>query len=1148
MKTCQQCGKSLDAAVGHDLCPECMLKVGLGTGSDTKASPVRPGAAPDLAEIAKHFPQLEILELLGAGGMGTLYKARQKQLDRVIALKILPPESGRDPSFAERFLREARALAKLNHPNIVTVFEFGEIDGLFFLIMEYVDGANLRQMERAGQLKPAEALAIVPKICDALQYAHDEGVVHRDIKPENILVDKKGRVKLVDFGLAKLLGKSQVDFSLTGTHQAMGTLHYMAPEQMEKPLTVDHRADIYSLGVVFYELLTGELPVGRFAPPSQKYHLDVRLDEVVLRSMERNVEHRYQQASEVKTDVENITQGKPSPASSEQQRRHTMFVATAAAAAVLLVVGLLAVGNRFFGKPVPVSPPATPAVSQARTEPPAAAMAQTMFTWTTNNGAITITKYTGPGGAVTIPSTLNGLPVTSIGSGTFGECTNTTSVTIPASVTSLGANSLSLHGRDRRSSLLSIVVDAANPAYCSTSDGVVFNKDKTCLVSYPGAKAGDYVIPQGVTLIGEFAFDGCQDLTRVTIPNSVTNIGGEAFRRCIRLTHVAIPASVKSIGTNPFAGCDRLTALTVDAANPAYVSSADGVLFDKQKTCLISYPSGKKDGSYVIPDSVTNIGACAFVLCTNLTNVAIPNRVTSLGDCAFYDCSRLAQITIPNSIISLGQCVFVGCRGLTNVTIPNSIVSISYATFFGCANLTNVTIPSSVTNIGFQAFFGCSGLTTVTIPASVTTIEGGVFNSCTNLTNAYFEGNAPGGGPDGSVFANSSKATIYYRAGTTGWGKEFGGRPTAVRTDVTTNDSPAALAPLPFTYTNHNGAITLSKYTGPGGDVTIPSAINGLPVTSIGDEAFIHRGDLTSVTIPNSVTNIGGTSFFHCPGLTNVTIPASVISIGGQAFNYCSRLTSIAIPKSVTSLGPFVACHSLKSIVVDTENPAYCSSADGVLFNKDKSCLVSCPSGMDGSYMIPDTVKSIRWGAFQECINLTGVTIPNSVTNIDNGAFSGCAKLTKVTIPASVVTIGINPFFGSWSSSELASIIVEAANPAYSSEGGVLFNKEKTCLISYPCGKAGSYEIPNGVTKIGQNAFHGCHRLPSVTLPESVTSISSEAFSWCNGLTAIYFKGNAPWLDGDVFQETKKATIYYQPGTTGWGKECGGRPTAVWNR
>jgi len=190
-------------------------------------------------------------------------------------------------------------MAIMNHPHIVTVHDFGQTEeGLYYFIMEFVDGTDLRQVIQAGELKPSEALAIVPQICEALQFAHEEGIVHRDIKPENILLDKKGRVKISDFGLAKLLDKPATTYTLTATGHKMGTPHYMAPEQIEHPHEVDHRADIYSLGVVFYEMLTGELPIGKFAPPSKKVQVDVQLDKVVLRTLEKEPELRYQQASE----------------------------------------------------------------------------------------------------------------------------------------------------------------------------------------------------------------------------------------------------------------------------------------------------------------------------------------------------------------------------------------------------------------------------------------------------------------------------------------------------------------------------------------------------------------------------------------------------------------------------------------------------------------------------------------------------------------------------------------------------------------------------------------------------------------------------------------------------------------------------------
>jgi len=271
---------------------------------------------PSVAELAPAFPQLEILELLGCGGMGAVYRARQKGLDRIVALKILPPGIGNNPAFAEHFAREAKALARLNHPGIVAIHDFGRADGLYYFVMEFVDGVTLGRLLAGGRVSPREALAIVPQICDALQYAHDQGIVHRDIKPENILLDRGGRVKVADFGLAKLVGTGHepagtagagaASSTLTDAGRVMGTPAYMAPEQAEHPADVDHRADIYALGVVFYQMLTGELPPKPLQPPSRKVQIDVRLDEVVLQALEREPGRRYQQASLVKTAVETI--------------------------------------------------------------------------------------------------------------------------------------------------------------------------------------------------------------------------------------------------------------------------------------------------------------------------------------------------------------------------------------------------------------------------------------------------------------------------------------------------------------------------------------------------------------------------------------------------------------------------------------------------------------------------------------------------------------------------------------------------------------------------------------------------------------------------------------------------------------------------
>lgn len=309
--SCPKCGTPIPEGAARGLCPKCVLS-GAGTFQDSSPAPGPRTPPPTVEEVAAWFPDLEILELVGAGGMGAVYKARQPKLDRLVALKILSKDLAKDPAFAERFNREARVLARLNHPNIVTVFDYGTKGPFFFLLMEYVDGVNLRQAMQAGEFAPSDSLALVQDICAALQFAHEEGILHRDIKPENILIDARGRVKIADFGIAKLMGNDGGDdLTLTAKGTILGSLHYMAPEQLERPGEVDQRADIYSLGVVFYELLTRELPIGRFMPPSEKTPMDPRIDKVVMRALEKERKLRYQTVGDVKTGVEAITQSHP---------------------------------------------------------------------------------------------------------------------------------------------------------------------------------------------------------------------------------------------------------------------------------------------------------------------------------------------------------------------------------------------------------------------------------------------------------------------------------------------------------------------------------------------------------------------------------------------------------------------------------------------------------------------------------------------------------------------------------------------------------------------------------------------------------------------------------------------------------------------
>ena len=402
--------------------------------------------------------------------------------------------------------------------------------------------------------------------------------------------------------------------------------------------------------------------------------------------------------------------------------------------------------------------------------------------------------------------------------------------------------------------------------YYSSVETVIIENGVTSIGEYAFddcTSLASVTIGNSVTIIGKRAFHYCTSLTSVTIPDSVTCIGDSAFNNCTSLKSVTIPDSVTSIGPSAFYKCTSLTSIEVSGNNKNY-SSVDGVLFNKDKSELITYPAGKTDSEYTIPNSVISIGLAAFCFCSNLTNVTIPDSVTSIKNSAFFWCTSLTSITIPNSVTSIGNDAFYYCTSLTSVTIPNSVTSIGDTAFYNCTSLTSVTIPYGVTSIGVSAFA-----------------------DCTNLTGVKLE--------------NS--------------------------------------------------------------------------VTSIGRTAFSGCKSLTSITIPNSVTSIDYGTFGNCTSLTNVTISNSVTSIGNAVF---------------------VGCTSLISIEVSSDNKNY-ASIDGVLFNKDKSELITYPAGKtDSEYVIPNSVISIGDSAFKGCTNLTSIMIPDSLTSIGRDAFEYCTSLKDV--------------------------------------------------------------------------------------------------------------------------------------------------------
>jgi hypothetical protein len=577
---------------------------------------------------------------------------------------------------------------------------------------------------------------------------------------------------------------------------------------------------------------------------------------------------------------------------------------------------------------------------------------QAQFGCMTNaDNTLTITGYTGPGGAVAIPTNINGLPVTSIGDYAFFDYTNLTGVTIPASVTSIGEGAFE---------------DCFNLTNATIANGVTRIGDyafTTC------AKLTSVAIPGSITNIGDYAFAVCNSLTNATIANGVTNIGDDAFWLCTSLTSITIPASVTSIGTFAFDECPSLTSVyfigntpTVGSAvfnydnkatiyyspcaagwtNPfaglpaiaatapalfSYTTNAGAITITGYSgSCETVIIPAINNGlpvtsiedfafsdtsvtSATIPDSVTSIGEFAFSGCSNLTSVTIPDSVTSIGDNAFYNCTSLTSITIPASVTHIGGGAFIG-TGLTNAIIANGVTSIGDAAFVLCVNLTSVTIPNSVTSIGFEAFGFCAGLTSITIPGNVTNIGAQAFDYCSGLTS-----------------------------------------------------------------------------------VTI---VNG--VTSIGDEVFYSCPDLTSVMIPASVTKIGDQVFDMCFSLTAITvdtnnsfyssmngvlfdknqttlmqfpeavggsytIPRSVTSIVDYAFDQCTKLTSVTVPGSVTNIGigAFQDCSGLTSLFFQGNAPA----AVEELFEDDNEGItvyyLPGTTGWSNTFSSFPTVPAVEW-------------------------------------------------------------------------------------------------------------------------------------------------------------------------------------------
>lgn len=616
--------------------------------------------------------------------------------------------------------------------------------------------------------------------------------------------------------------------------------------------------------------------------------------------------------------------------------------------------------------------------------------------------------------------------------------------------------------------------------------------------------------PNTITTIGDFAFQSCDNLKEITLPNSLTDLAEYAFYGC-PLEIINIGSQLTSISHNIVKGYN-LEAINVSSDN-RYLSSQNGILFNKDKSILIRYPSIKKGTEYIIPSSVRTIGYEAFSSNGYLKSVTVSNSVTSIGEGAF-SYTQLESFSLPSSVTSIPNRMFDSSR-ITSIELPNTVKSIGDEAFRN-TSLRAITIPASVKTIGVDAFRG-SEIREITCEATDAPVVGAnaFYNNYTDNCVVFV--------PQASI--NNYKAAEQWRefnnflaigaeSGQVSFDKIIYSFDRNLQTAAVDNGRKAD---------EYSTYVTIRGYLEFGGIYYHVTKINNcafstnkniikvyIPygIKEIGDAAFYCCSGLTSVFIPNSVTSIGYNAFAYCSSLTSVSIPNSVTSIGDQVFWNCSSLTSLTIPNSVTSinLSAFNGCSGLTSLVVDSGNEYYCSE-DNVLFNKDKSELLFCVETKNGDYIVPNSVTSIGDYAFSSCTNLSSLTIPNSVTSIGEGAFEGCPSLN--------------------------SFVVDKGNKYYYSEDNVLFNKEKTELLFCVITKTGQYIIPNSVKTIDFYAFYGSG-LTSVVIPRTVTSIGRSAFSSCNNLKeVICYAEDVPTTGYGAFRKVASATLMVPAASVG---------------
>ena len=752
--------------------------------------------------------------------------------------------------------------------------------------------------------------------------------------------------------------------------------------------------------------------------------------------------------------------------------------------------------------------------------------------------------------------------VTAIGTAAFNGCGNLTELTIPANVTTIVANPFCYC-----ENLTNLTVDPANTCF-TVEDGVLYNKEKTELLSCLSNRFGFFVIPDGVTAIGDNVFSECFDLTYIVIPLSVTSIGNGAFDSwgghiCYAGTEaqweqITIGANNEGLANarmhynQPAGAILGSGTCGAEGDNLTWTMRSDGVLTISGTGAMPDYEF-EEEGCNTVPfvdyyrsmtdvvieNGVTYIGAFAFTAFHALKTVTIADTVTSIGEGAFGNCINLTSILIPQSVSEIGDSCFYDNRRLPAIHVdagnPNYcsedgvLFNKEKTVLISCpgGKSGSYTVPQGVTSVAKYAFCD-SNLSRLELPASLIQIGASAFDHYdSKLTDIYYAGSEEQWSQItiGEYNEDLENITIHYNYSSA--------------TVVASGSCGANGDNLTWTL-NSNGSLTVS---GAGAMADYDYSTNRAPwyehrdsvlvaaidngVTNIGDYAFNECQNMTSIVIPDTVTRFGESAFSVCDCLASIPIPNSVTEIGSFCFFSTLSLTELTIPASVTSIGSgaFNWSWNLEAIQVDADNPNY-SSEEGVLFNKAKTNLIRYPEKKGGSYTVPQSVTSIAEcafyesglsaivlpdrltsigdSAFYEC-NLSSLELPNSLTNIGEFAFGLCYNLTELTIPAGVTTVGKCPFYGCES---LTNLTVDPANPCFTAEDGVLYNKEKTVLLSCPSSKTGTFAIPDSVGVIGENAFSGCQNLTAVGIPISVASIGDSAFNWTSSMMEIYYAGS----------------------------------------